>query len=295
MKFQTIFKLRQPLSHIGESESATVFLNTIKVVNDGKAVDVFAYNGNAFRGALRDCAARHMLKLLGVKVKKQTFNILFSGGNISGNLSNDVEKAREWRRLVPMVSLFGAGVGDQILAGKLTQTFALPVCEETKDIIPAADGIDTSLFGASWRKMTGTISFNRTDDLKNINLNGFAVTDGEKEKDPQQMRYEVEYFAPGTQLYHEMDIADASDMEIGVLAAALREFAEEPALGGMAGKGFGRVDLCMTSGGERAARIGYGGIELSGEMLDALNAYERHIRENREEITAFLGGVPVEE
>lgn len=293
MKLNSIFTLKQPLSHIGDSESATVFLNTIKIVNaDNKAEDIFAYNGNALRGALRDCSARYLLKSLGVKVKKQMFNILFSGGNISGSLANDIEQATKYRELLPMISLFGAGVGNQILAGKISQTFALPVCAETRHIISDAEGINSELFAMSWRKMTGTVSFNRTDDLKNINLNKYAQLDENEEKDPQQMRYEVEYYAAGTQLFHSMEIADATEIELGALIAALYEFSENPVLGGMSSKGFGLCSLEMFSENERAVKID-DGIELSHEMSASLSKYNDFLVDNKDEIIKFIGGAPL--
>lgn len=296
MRLQTVFTLRQPLSHIGESESATVFLNTVKIVSDGVPVDVFAYNGNALRGALRDCAARHLLTKLRVKVKKQMFNILFSGGNISGSLSNDVDQARKYRELVPMISLFGAGVGNQILAGKITQGFALPVCSETTDIIPINADVDTNLFNNSWRKMTGTISFNRTDDLKNSKLTAFADLANDKEKDKkdaQQMRYEVEYYAAGTQLYHEMELSDLTNRELGAFVAALSEFAKNPVLGGMGSKGFGLVDadISFADTGDQAASItSEDGLELCSYFQNALEEYEAFLALNRADIVEFIGG-----
>lgn len=294
MKLKSIFTLKQPLSHIGESESATVFLNTIKILtSENKAEDIFAYNGNALRGALRDCSARYLLNALGVKVKKQMFNILFSGGNISGSLTNDIDQAKKYRELLPMVSILGAGVGNQILQGKISQTFALPVCAETKNIIPEIDGINSELFEMSWRKMTGTISFNRTDDLKNANLGKYVDAGEEKEKEPQQMRYEVEYYAAGTQLYHEMALADPTEIEIGALVAALYEFSKDPVLGGMSSKGFGLCDVDIYNVNDLAITICGGGIDLSPEMVNAFEKYNEFLADKKDEIIAFIGGTPI--
>ena len=109
MKFEIIYTLEQPLSHIGESESTISFLNTIRMAVNGKVEEVFALTGNSIRGTLRDCAARHLLNMLNVKVGKKEFNILFSGGNISGSMSTDIDQAKKYRTLLPMISLFGAG------------------------------------------------------------------------------------------------------------------------------------------------------------------------------------------
>ena len=50
MKIETIYTLQQPLSHIGESESTVSFLNTIRIVANGKVEEVFALTGNSIRG-----------------------------------------------------------------------------------------------------------------------------------------------------------------------------------------------------------------------------------------------------
>ena len=144
MKIETIYTLKQPMSHIGESESTVSFLNTIRICTDGKVSEVFALTGNAIRGTLRDCAARNILDMLGIKLQKKEFNILFSGGNISGTLNTDIDQAKAYRELLPVISIFGAGVGNQILSGKMTQSFAIPVCKETVQIIPDVTGIDKS-------------------------------------------------------------------------------------------------------------------------------------------------------
>lgn len=291
MKIETVYTLKQPMSHIGESESTVSFLNTIRIVVDGKVNEVFALTGNAIRGTLRDCAARNLLDMLGIKLKKKEFNILFSGGNISGTLSTDIDQAKAYRELLPIISIFGAGVGNQILSGKMTQSFALPVCKETVQIVPDIIGIDKSMFQSSWKQMTGTINFTRFDDSKNVKYHKY-LDDGEDNTDKDsastQMRYEVEYMVPGTQLYHIINLCTDDQIEIGAFVSALQEFSKSPILGGMGGKGFGICDAYFIADREEFAEIENEQFTMSEKAENALNAYNSYILENKEKIITFL-------
>lgn len=310
-RIETIYTLLQPLSHIGESESTQSFLNTTTVVNDGKPEEVFVYTGNAIRGMLRDCGARYLLNKLQIQVPLKAFHLLFSGGSIGGAQSLDIDQAKVIRKALPFVSLFGGGVGNQILDGKLKQTFAYPVCKETNNIIPSY--VEKSDY--SWRHFTNVIEFSRKDDEKNMNLSEpFLISndqtqliEGEtkkkKEKDgaATQMRYGVEYLAAGTKLWHRWDII-CDELELGAFVSAIHEWQKQPYLGGMSGKGFGLVqadmDLITKDGRESFAQIGQEFIQLGEKAEKAKKQYDEHLQDmydtylidNKEEFTKLLAG-----
>lgn len=309
-RIETIYTLLQPLSHIGESESTQSFLNTTTVVNDGVPEEVFVYTGNAIRGQLRDCGARYLLNKLNIKVPLKAFHLLFSGGSIGGTQSLDIDQARIIRKALPFVSLFGGGVGNQILDGKLKQTFAYPICKETNGILPSY--VEKSEY--SWRHFTNIIEFSRKDDEKNINLSEQFLIGGEelipiegettkkkKDEPATQMRYGVEYLAPGTKLWHRWDII-CTELELGAFVSAIYEWQKQPYLGGMAGKGFGLVqadmDLITEEGREPFARIGQEFIQLGETAENAKKQYDNHLKEiydmylleNKEEFTKLLAG-----
>jgi hypothetical protein len=250
---ETVYTLKQPLSHVGESESTETFLNTVRVLNGGKPVEVFAYTGNAIRGAWRDCGAEYLLdRLDGLQVPKKTFHLLFSGGSISGDQTVDISAAKALRAMLPFVSIFGGGIGNQILSGKIVQTFAFPVCAETMGIVPCGiNVIDYAAKQTSWRKMTDEINFTRKDDSKDILGDKYIAHDvkllaGDVEKKKKdepatQMRYTVETLIPGVQLWHSLNIT-CNEVELGALVASIYQWAQKPFLGGMAGKGLGLVD-----------------------------------------------------
>lgn len=246
MKMRIKYKMLAPVSHIGETASTGSYFQTV-LTADGR---VPVITGNSVRGQLRDSMAAHLLdtmsdgNLLGVKVSKDVFNILFSGGNINGAMKDDVEKAKNIRAHFPLVSLMGGGLGDMIMAGKLICSFAYPVCKETESIT----GIDSDI---SWHSLIDEMEFTRTDDGKNDRLAGYMQDAGEEKtaKASTQMRYSVQYMAAGTEFVQDfVFLSGTTRLERGAFYAGIHKWFEAPRLGGMAAKGFGLFDANLEDG-----------------------------------------------
>lgn len=250
MKIEIKYKLTAPTSHIGEVASTGSYFNTI-LTSSGK---VPVITGNSVRGQIRDCCASYFLNRIGAKVSKEVFHVLFSGGNISGTMRDDVEKSRLVRQHFPMISLLGGGLGDMIMAGKSMFSFLYPICKETFSIT----GIESF---RSWHEMIDEIEFTRTDDSKN-DLKSAYLIDFEEEskaKASTQMRFSVQYMAAGTEFVQKIDLIDnITDLEIAALYSGILNWFQHPKLGGMSAKGFGTFDAdviadtgCISlSGGE---------------------------------------------
>lgn len=283
MRKRIKYKMLSPVSHIGETASTGSYFQT--VLTAGGRVPVIT--GNSIRGQIRDSMAMHLLdtmsegNLLGVKVSKDTFNILFSGGNINGAMKDDVEKAKNIRTHFPPVSLMGGGLGDMIMAGKLICSFAYPVCTETEGIT----GIES---GISWHSLIDEMEFTRTDDGKKDRLAAY-IQDANEEKTAKsstQMRYSVQYMAAGTEFVQDFIFLDGiTNLEVGAFYAGLRQWFKTPRLGGMAAKGFGLFNANFDSGG---IRVEDGEITLSEEARVLISEYEDFIRaEGTEYLTIF--------
>jgi hypothetical protein len=260
--------LLSPLSHIGESSGPDSFLSQDIIIGpDGRPVECFVYSGNAFRGHLRDLGAVYMTeKLGGLQYSPAVFYLLFSGGSLGGDQSVDIDQARMYRRNVPMLSVFGGGVGNQILTGKIKVGAMYPLVTECQRVLPEHLRQEDA---PSWRQWTFEKSFTRMDDAKNENLRQYLVdpaqaalpgaeqklltgeapeTEQKKKKEdpPQQMRYTVEMLAAGAVLYQRIDLCDMSDLELGAFVSALVEFSKHPYIGGKSGTGHGLVDVEYT-------------------------------------------------
>ncbi len=322
-----LFTLRSPLSHIGESISTNTYLIQEPIIQpDGQLAEVFCYNGNAIRGMWRDAAAAYMLDRLGAegdahaRVPLDLFHLLFTGGRIGGDQSIDIEQARRIRASVPMLSMWGGGVGNQIMAGKLRISNAYPLCLEAIPALPERWHIDAAQ--ATYTGMTFEKSFSRMDDTKREDLRlylppaeGADLLDGPasgKKKAKRsgevadQMRMTTELVAAGTRLYTEVDVIDATEVELGALVSAIHQWSRSPHIGGQANKGHGKVRLDyriidMDTGAEQDfIRVtGDGPCRLAAPAEAAKSAYDAHLRrlydemlaEHKDEIRSLIGAL----
>lgn len=315
------YKLLAPLSHIGESHGIDSYLATQDIIgHDGRPTEVFVYSGNAIRGMLRDCGAKYFLDNLSqnklLQVPLAMFYFLFSGGTIGGDQKVDIDQARNIRKMVPIASIFGGGVGNQILAGKLCVNDAYPCCAECAHFIPAQYIPDGALL--SWRQMTTERSYTRTDDAKDERKIHFIAPDvkqlegsalfeepakKEKKKDdaPVQMRYTVEVLQAGSQLYHRIDVRDLSDIEMGALTSAIYEWSKSPYIGGKANIGMGRAHVEYVwrpfNGEEELFIKTTQEVPLLGKLASEtkqaydqyLHEYNQYLEQEKESLVKLLG------
>lgn len=168
-----IITLLSPLSHIGAVQGTDSLLVRGKVFDPiaKKPREVFRYNGNAFRGMLRDCGALYLFeKLGGPRMNLDIFHLFTSGGAIAGAQTVDLERAEIIRKYFPFISIFGGGAKSQILEGKMDIGFGVPLVQETQGIIPERF---RSLDAPPWRLLTEEVEQTRQDDSKKVHFKQF--------------------------------------------------------------------------------------------------------------------------
>lgn len=279
MKMRIKYTAKAPISHIGEVASTGSYFNTVRT-SFGKLPII---TGNSVRGILRDCGAKTLLDTLGIKVNKETFNVLFSGGNINGTMKNDIAKTKAVREHFPLISVFGGGLGDMIMSGKILVGNLYPVCVETYDVL-GAEYTDTS-----WKNLIDEIEFTRTDDGKNDVLAEYMIdsTEEKQAKASTQMRYSVQYMAVGTTFVQDIYIFDnVTDCEIGALYSAIAAWFTVPRLGGMANKGFGFFDAVTDCG----ISVTNGVVSVDGQAQKYIDAYTDFINAEKDSYIEILGG-----
>ena len=286
------FKTKSPLSHISESISTNSYLVQDPILQpDGEIEEVFAYNGNAWRGQLRDLSATYLLEKLGMKVDLDAFHLLFSGGKIGGDQSIDIAKAKLMRKVVPHISIFGGGIGTQIMQGKLKVGSSYPLCVEALPVLHSQYYQQAK--NISYADLTTEKSFTRFDDSKNFDLHDkVSLTDQPlletktKKKDGDvstQMRMTSELLIAGVTLAHEIDLVNVDEIELGAFVSALVQFAQVPYIGGQSNKGHGRVDyvaqIVNTKTGEVQELFKMDGDipKLSDVAQQAKDAYDDHL------------------
>lgn len=274
MRIKIYYTATAPVSHIGETASTGSFFNTIKT-SAGKLPVI---SGNSIRGTLRDCLATHLLNRLNVKVDKEIFNVLYSGGNITGGVKNDVARAKAVRECFPSISLLGAGLGTMIMSGKLMSGFVYPVCKESQGIT----GEDSEI---SWHDLIEEIEFTRFDDTKDDKLIS-SITDIDAEKKAKastQMRFSVQYMAAGTEFVQELILQDETELECGALYTGLTEWFKTPCLGGMSARGFGmfKANVINDNTGEIVIELDeHMNIDIAIKVQELMNQYNDFLDKN---------------
>lgn len=316
--FEGVMTALTSISHIGDTFGINAKLRREKIVQpDGSVQEVPIISGNAIRGILRDRGMLHMLKCLGYGIDETTgevqglslaaFYFLFSGGALTkagGNAGLDIDEARRWRNLIPLVALFGGAMGNQIMPGKLKCGKAIPICKETLHLLPERfiTGQELSIWD-----MLQEEAYTRRDDEKNENLRKLiapevqALLEGvvtEKHKkagtkddiagetgQSQQMRYYIETISAGTRLFWDMTLDDVTDLEFDAMCVALSEFGRFPYIGGKSGVGHGKVSIVFDKWIEINPRLAPTGKEIDSTIG---TNYMEHLRDRGEDIRGMI-------
>lgn len=271
---------------------------------NGKVAKVPVISGNAVRGILRDRGMFSMLRQLGYGVNEESgevtglplnaFYFLFSGGALTstGDGYIDIEHFRNMRETIPLISLFGGAAGNTIMPGKLKIGKLIPICTETAHLIPERFLPET--VQTVW-EYCQTEMYTRRDDEKNdrirmlisrpaISESGTTVP-AEKKAAPQQMKYDIETIAAGTQFFWKIVLEDVSDVEFEAFLATILEFSKSPNIGGKSAVGHGEISIKLDHWIEVDSRTNLNGTELDVKLG---TKYKDHLEKNGNGIRRFL-------
>ncbi len=309
------------ISHIGDTFGINAKLRREKVIlPDDTVEEIPIISGNSLRGILRDRGMLHMLRTLGYGVDEEkgkvdglsldAFYFLFSGGALSkkGARGLDVDEARRWRSLIPLVALFGGAMGNAIMPGKLKCEKAIPICRETAHLLPSRFTDGRELLSI-W-DLCQEEAYTRRDDEKNENLRYLIapearalLEDQQREErarrgtdedragptgQKQQMRYYVETLSAGTRLFWGVVLDDVTDLEFEAFAVTLAEFGRKPYIGGKSGVGHGKVAIRFDKWISVEPRTAPTGDEISTPLG---NRYVDHLHEHASDIRELLDGL----
>lgn len=292
VRLEGTFTLLAPLSHIGESISNTSYLVEDSIIQpDGSVEKVFAYSGNAWRGQLRDLMASYMLEKLGrPNISLDTFHLLYSGGKIGGAQTTDMAQARRVRAAIPMISLLGGGIGNQILQGKLRVGTCYPLCVQAVPVLPSDYHAEASKI--DYTDATFTKEYSRRDDTKVESVSQYLLTDQSANDKPkkdkeasQQMRIRSELVSAGVKLRTWIVGTDLTEIEFGALVSGLHEFSKQPFIGGQSSRGHGLVNvdyrLIDLDSGETAdfVRVNEDKCLLSPRAAESKDKYDAYLKE----------------
>ena len=242
MRIEIRYSMTAPVSHIGETASTGAYFNMIQT----SAGRLPVITGNSIRGQIRDAGAGELLDRIGETVDKEVFHVLFSGGNVSASMRDDVGRAAAVRERFPLISVLGGALGTMIMAGKLLCGFAYPVCMEAAQML----GIQSRV---SWHSLIDEIEFTRTDDAKNDRM------------------------AAGTEFVQRLTLLPGTtEIEVGALLSAIEYWwRTAPRLGGMSAKGFGSFDARAEVGSVGSICVADGNVQISDAVQRLIDLYRQ--------------------
>ena len=303
----------------GQSFGISTKLRREKFIQpNGRCEEVPVISGNSLRGLLRDRAMLHMCKHLGYGVDEEggrvqgltlpAFHFLFSGGALTsdGGKSVNIERARELRKLIPLVGVFGGALQSQILPGKFKCGKLIPICQETNHLLPTFYRNEKA--PSIWEYLQEEM-YTRKDDAKNEHLRPLLAASERPElagptedaliPDPaadtpakehhQQMMYYVETFAAGTSFYWRITLDDVTDIEFEAFLCGLAQFSRMPYIGGKSAVGLGEIAVNFDKWLSIDSRVQAESQEIS---IPLGQAYQQHLQEHGAEIRALLGEMP---
>ena len=263
--FEGRFTAKSPVTH-GSDENfgneQRLRTEDIRVVPDDGEVEVVEVpfiSGNSLRGQFRDLLAKDFLDHLDVEIHDTLSNALYSGGTLqrgTGGRKIKREMIQNVRENIPMLSLIGTALGTQMIQGKLNMGDLLPIAAETS----LYTGVESDL---SVFESVDMRPYTRMDDRE-------GVVDRDQDEQAQQMMYKVQVLIRGTEFHHGMTLEHATEIEEACLYRAFELFRQSPYIGGMKGKGHGKVEFEYEGG------------------LGSSAPYTEWLDENREDIREFV-------
>jgi len=314
-RFRGIVTAISSITHNGGQSFGTESkLRREKLVQpDGTVEEVPVLSGNGIRGKLRDVGMIHMLRALGYGENGKgatlpAFHFLLSGGSLTSNGGKavSIREARRLRELIPLVGIFGGGVGNALLPGVLKCGKMIPICTETLHLLPKAVlPAELAETRQSCWDFTQTEMYTRRDDSKDERrrelLSGEArklleAADDAKQsksaKEPverndgstTQMQYFVETLAAGTRFYWEVVLDDPTPLEMEAFMTCLVQFSQMPYVGGKSSVGLGEVSVDFRNWIKIDSR-NVAGTEVA---MPAGTLYAKHLKDRAQDIRATL-------
>jgi len=226
-----------PIHHGGDEKtgSEVMFRRMKYLTSDGRFIQVPVISGNAIRGQLRRRVFRDLCTEVGYEPPVKMYHSLFSGGVLeevsSGSGKVDLEMREAIRSLLPPLSLLGASILNQVVAGKLQVGIATPICRELNLYHPSDLQSETSFY-----EFLDDSFQTRKDDIKDRAADDPAV----------QMLVTFETLAPGTRFYHSLTLQDYSEVEASCLRRMIDLWQSDPYVGARSATGYGQVRIEYT-------------------------------------------------
>ena len=267
----------------GERNGITTQLRREKFIQpNGKVVEIPVISGNSIRGKIRDISAIDILTKnegSAMKVDSDTFNLLFSGGSLgsTGDNTINIDKIRQLRKDIPILSVMGCSIGNVILPGKIDIGKLIPICRETLHVIPEKYHGSEEI-KSIWDYCQVEM-YTRKDDSKDENKREYLNEEDDKKHVVTQMMYNIETIAAGTRFYWKICLRDTSDVETGAFLSIFQKWTDQfSQVGGNGRIGHGSLKFSLTETKEIDSELDF----KNDDFVKYINIYDNQKKDMSE-------------
>lgn len=264
-----------PITHADRSEGnfSVLAREPVLVASSGMVRQVPFLSGNALRHAcVREPGSSWLVDALELagRLSLPETNFLFHGGGITESTSAErLGRLAALRDVFPLFSVLGGCLPDQIITGELKVSRGVLVCRENaarlRAMLPDGFALEVELrpaedFVRKWQYVKfdsaaqpAQLRALSTEGTLNAEMaiGGSAPVDrGQTKGKTGTMPFAGDGIIPGAIFAHDFLVRDVSEIEIGALAHALREWQRRGGLvGSQSSRGHGRVDTSFVAVG----------------------------------------------
>lgn len=233
-------------------------INREKVATPLGERQVPVISGNAFRHQIREHGCHYLLQRMAWSgtLNERRLNFLFSGGNLTdGGGRENTGAVAGLHDAMPILSLLGGCLPNQMLRGRLNASMGRLICRENQSAIAASlpDGFmpdDIPLRAADsfvgfYQNVRGDASRNMPHHLRREDIRAIDAQ-GDDRKKSDQMIFSGQCVISGAHFVHGFLGKGVSELEAGALLLALSHWRDAGnTIGGKAAVGHGRLNTMI--------------------------------------------------
>lgn len=228
------------VAHGGEALGAVTYLRRERFLSREGLIDIPIISGNAWRGLLRRTAADLWWEAVGEpKLTLAVMHAIWAGGALAKSSGSPITGGRvqEVRQVCPVIGLFGASGGGRILDGALQVGKMVPVCTETRSMLPPTVAEEPAM--PSLWDVTQIEYLSKFASV--LEHRDAVVEDAENTESLPPARFGVETFVAGTRFSTWLSGQWLTPIEMSFLLDVVTQYSATARVGGYQRMGLGNI------------------------------------------------------
>lgn len=204
---------------------------------DNTVEDIPVISGNSWRGLLRRTVADLWWEAAGEPIMTMAvMHAIWAGGALAKSTGQPLtgSRAQTLKSACLPVGLFGAAGGGRILDGCVQVGKMVPLCEETRHVIP--EKYITESMPSIW-------DLTQIEYYSKVPNTDMERVENNEEEQFLPMRFGIETFIPGTVFYTWLNLSWPTDDELSLMREGLQHYLGNAKVGGMSRAGHGNLSF----------------------------------------------------